>query len=175
MRALTLIASAFLPGAGHIVVGKQLKGVLLALGYTLALMTALFRMFVVWPEGSVLADAGFLAAAGACLVLWIWAFAGAYDTAIGLRRSASREEVDKHFRDGAVQYLRGNLLEAERLLSLAARLAPRDVDVRMHLARVYRNLGIRGKQRRLLRKCRALDADGKWAAEIEEALNESDE
>jgi hypothetical protein len=60
------------------------------------------------------------------------------------------ELVTKKLRPGDIYAhmysgLRGELTEAERELALAAQMAPRDADVRIHLARVYRKLGIRSR------------------------------
>jgi hypothetical protein len=172
VRIVAIIASALFPGAGHIVIGRQLKGILLSLLFTLAFMLAFFRFFVAWPERSVAGDGLFLLGAAACGAVWVWAILDLYNLLFGLRRTAPRAEVDQHLREGITHYLRGELTEAERELALAAQLAPRDADVRIHLARVYRASGLKGKYRRLLRKCRSLDAEEKWAAEIEEGLAE---
>ena len=172
MRIFAIVVSALLPGAGHIISGRQLKGVFIAFVFALALMLALSRIFVVWPEGSLFGDTTFLLAAAGGFAVWLWAFLDLFRALFGFRRTAPRSEVDQHLRQGAAHYLRGELQDAERELALAAELAPRDVDVRIHLARVYRAVGQKGKYRRLLRKCRALDTDEKWAAEIEEGLAE---
>ena len=172
MRIFAIIASALLPGAGHVISGRQLKGIFIAFVFALALMTAVFRVFVRWPEASLLGDPTFLLAAVAGVALWIWAFLDLFKALFGFRRTAPRPQVDQHLRQGTTHYLRGELQEAERELTLAANLAPRDVDVRIHLARVYRAIGLKRKCRRLLRKCRALDTEEKWAAEIEEGLAE---
>jgi hypothetical protein len=170
MRLLAMIVSALLPGAGHIVTGRQFKGILIAFAYVLAVMVALLRIFLVWPEGSIATDGAFLLSAGAGLTLWVLAFLDRYGALYGFRRPAPRWEVDRHLRQGVIHHLRGELPEAEQELALAVKLAPRDVDVQMHLARVYRDSGLKKKCRRLLKKCRWLDEEQKWTAEIEEGL-----
>jgi len=174
VRIFAIIASALLPGAGHIISGRQLKGIFIAFVFALALMMAVFRVFVQWPEASVIGDQTFLLAAVAGFAVWWWAFLDLFQALFGFRRTAPRSEVDQHLRQGTTHYLRGELQEAERELTLAAKLAPRDVDVRIHLARVYRDIGLKTKYRRLLRKCRSLDTEEKWAAEIEEGLTNND-
>ena len=172
MRTFAIVASALLPGAGHIISGRQLKGIFIAFVFALALMLAVFRLFVLWPESSAIGDKTFLLSAGAGAATWLWAFADLFNALFGFRRTAPRPEVDQHLRQGTTHYLRGELQDAERELTLAARLAPRDADVRIHLARVYRAIGLKAKYRRMLRKCRSLDIEEKWAAEIEEGLTE---
>jgi hypothetical protein len=167
-----MIVCALFPGAGHIISGRQLRGIFIALVFALALLLAYFRSFLLRPEASALSDGGFLLAVGAGVAVWLWAFLDLFNVLFGLRRTAPRSEIDQHLRQGTSHYLRGELQEAERELALAAKLAPRDVDVRIHLARVYHAIGLKSKYRRLLRKCRALDTEEKWAAEIEEGLAE---
>jgi hypothetical protein len=167
-RAVILAASVLLPGAGHVIIGRQFKGILIAFLYTAALMTGLFRLFVVWPEGSVAHDGAFLSSLVVGIGVWVWGFLDLFDTLYGFRRASPRSEVDPHLRQGAIHYLRGEMSEAERELLLAAKLDSKDADVCIHLARVYRAGGQKRRCRRFLRRCRRLDADEKWAVEIEE-------
>jgi tetratricopeptide (TPR) repeat protein len=170
-RALILAASVLLPGAGHVIIGRQFKGILIAFLYTAALMMSLFRLFVVSSDDSVMCDWVFPSSVVAGLGVWLWAFLDLFDTLYGFRRAAPRSEVDPHLRQGAIHYLRGEMSEAERELLLAAKLDPKDADVCIHLARVYQAAGQKRKCRRFLRRCRSLDADAKWAVEIEETAN----
>lgn len=173
MRLFFLLASVLLPGAGHIAVGRQFKGFLIALIYTLTLMAALIRVLLLWPEASLIRDPYFLCAAVLAICIWLWAIADLYQIIGGLGRAAPHSQVDKYLRQGTIYYLRGELLEAARQLEKASRLAPCDVDVRIYLARVYHAIGLRSKYRKLLRKCRVLDTEEKWAAEINELLSET--
>lgn len=105
---LAIIVSMLLPGAGHILTGRQLKGSLLTFLYALAVMSVLFRIFVVCPEGAIARDAAFYAAVGASLAIWWWAFLDLFFLLFGFHRTAPRSQIDQHLRQGTVHYLRGN-------------------------------------------------------------------
>ena len=164
---LAICASVILPGAGHIVLERFWRGMILAAAYAAAVTTALSALVVYAGSG---ANGLGYAAAGASAALWLAALLDA--TRLHRRIGADLADPGRetHFLGAIQSSLKGEHEGAIEELELCLKLAPDDPDVYMRLADAYRRLGDRDRARRALRTCRNLDTRGKWQWEIQREL-----
>jgi len=168
MTFAALILTVFMPGLGHILIGRYGRGLVLWVVYTSAVAGALAcglpgehsALFVV-----------FVALATMC---WIYSVVNIVDATYGPGSSRS-EECDQHFRQGVIHYLRGELVRARQELQRALTLNRRDIEARLHLAMVHAADGRFRRARRALKRCLALDHEGKWHWEIHQELRRLDQ
>ncbi len=165
------LLSIVFPGAGQIIEGKPVAGFLMAVGFAVGIGGAVFR-WITLDAVEPLEDTVLLIA----LVLAVLAWLGAQLETIRrlFRRcgAPAREKRDAHYREGMIALLRNDLEEAEAGFKAALRLDPWDADSMLQLGTVYRSGGRPRRARRMLKKCRANDLEGKWEWEIAEELSE---
>ena len=163
MRILSILLTIVLPGAGHLLRRKYLRGV----GLLFCLGVCVDGMFFAWIRlGETSGERymyGFIALGA---ILWLYALADIIRLA-RVDREAAQQRKDEHLRQGLIHYLRDELDQAIAEFRAVLKLDSDDADARFHLAKAYRVAGQLDKASRALRRCRACDEEDKWAAEID--------
>lgn len=168
MTRTLLLCLSLLPGAGPILLGHGLFGSLLMVvglvGYNFILLG-----FLLWhgPEGSAIGWTGVAIGPVASIVSLVW-------TAMVTspqRRERRRSQAQRALEVASVAYLRDHLRGAWTAVRYGLVGAREDADLLFLAWCLARRLpGQQKKARRLLRRLRSADGDGKWSWEIEEEL-----
>jgi hypothetical protein len=141
----------------------DLSGLLTAIAFTGILQAALVSTFV-WDE---LISTGFRVCLWATLgCIWlVTAIASVRRTPFRLG-SPHDESVDALFREAQSEYLKGNWFQAEALLERVLRHNSEDVDARLMLVGLYRQIKRFGEATGQLDLAERDDITGKWQLEI---------
>lgn len=158
------------PGLARLWLRGQWQGLVIAVGFGVALNTLLVTTFL-WPRliGGATEGAIFNGTLG-CMVLCFWG-ASVYKTWHLLPRLASGADTrgdDALFLRAQTEYLRGNWYDAEKLLGRLLSESPRDADAQLLLASLYRQTSRFDEARKTLAHLERLDGGGKWLFEIHE-------
>lgn len=172
-RWLRLLALPFgvVPGWGHIVLGKALRGYLFFFFFALFANFALLS-FVAWPSlatGYVAPGCGAAAA-----IVWLFAFTDLWRLAVWRHRPALRALKDEALREGLAKFLAGDLAGARAAYARLVRLDREDPDGHFHLGTVAAAEGKRREARAHWKECLAVDATKKWADEARAELAKLD-
>lgn len=168
MKAWAVVFS-LVPGLGHIVLGRCVRGLLLFF-----LFTTFLNGLLLWPaiSGESYArksQAGFLAAAG---LLWLYAVLDAFRIAYWRKRRSLRKRKLQHLRTGLGHYLRDEWDLAREEFRQILRKDRDDPDAHFHLGMVYKAEGRWRAARRHLRRSVYVDELGKWRHEVAEELED---
>jgi len=79
-----------------------------------------------------------------------------------------QKEGENLYRCALKKYLQGDYKECLRELRRLLRLKFQDIEARLLMAEVYRQMGKISRAKRALKKTKRLDETGKWHWEIEE-------
>ncbi len=164
-RWLRLLSIPFgvVPGWGHIVLGKALRGYLFFLFFALFANFAVLS-FVAWPAlatGYVAPGCGAAAA-----LVWLLAFADLWRLAVWRHRAALRPLKDEALREGLTKFLAGDLLAARAAYRRLVLLDREDPDGHFHLGTVAAAEGKWVEAWRHWKTCLAVDVARKWADEV---------
>ncbi|MBI5368890.1 MAG: tetratricopeptide repeat protein [Planctomycetes bacterium] len=168
MKILAILLSV-LPGLGHILLGRCVRG--------LVLFTA-FAFFAnawgvapyVWPAGDEpVSRPGLLAAAA---VIWLYTMLDAMRIVYWRERASLARRKKNLFHDALVDYMKGDLRAARRVLRRVLRLDRDDPNAHFLLGIVYQGEGKRWRARRALKRSLVLDESRRWAWEVSRALEE---
>lgn len=156
-----------LPGTGHILVRKYLKGVVL--GTLFAACANVFladRYLLVFAPSSALP----WVALGLAAAVWVWALV---DLEIGLKRKRAKDfqsGKDELLKAAQVAWLRDDLGEAERLLRAILSRDERDIEAWVHLGKVLKTRGRRVEAQVCFRSALNLDGASSWSYMLREEL-----
>jgi len=160
-------ANLLVPGAGHVMVGRVLAGVLYALVWGGALggllLVITFRADLAgsyWPVFLAAAAIVFYVAPQVALMVRLRAD----------KRFSGSEERDQRFKSALATYLQGRLEEAESICKGLLKSDPDDVEATLQLASVARRRGDAAAARAYLTRARYLDDEGRWDFEVEREL-----
>lgn len=162
------VANLLVPGAGFVLLGRLVMGILVAAAWGLTAGGWLL-LVLVWPGGG-----GGRAAAGLAVVLGLLA-AGVYVASQVLLYSAFRfakrylysRGRDEMFKSALTAYLQGRYEESESACKALLRFERDDVEAALQLAAIARRRGDGRSAQRYLRRARYLDDEGLWDFEIE--------
>ena len=163
MRHWPLVISIPFPGLGHILRGRFFLGIFIALGWGISL-EALLLSFV-WP--AFLSQRVYFG----LLALCIWFYAILDILRVVRKDIAWQKEGENRYRCALKKYLQGDYGDSLRDLRRLLRLKFRDIEARLLMAEVYRQMGKISRAKRALKKTKRLDETGKWHWEIEEGLS----
>jgi tetratricopeptide (TPR) repeat protein len=163
-----IVASAVVPGAGHLLVSRFGRGLAFAAAAAGGLALALASLMIYTGSGDPwrIGYVGAVIAAGS----WVWALADSTKLRIRIGRDMAAEERETRFAEALERILRKDYDEAIESLKRCLALYPYDPDVYLRLAGVYRRMGDRATARKALRTCRNLDSRGKWRWEVRREL-----
>lgn len=167
MLIRAILLSAMIPGLGDVMLGRPVRGMLLALGFTACVSMALLRALFVQP---VLNDMGFICVAAAALGIWLFGLSGLIRIALRPLIKLTRPDLDDFFRVGIHHYLNGRLTHAERAFKRMLWIDPADADAHLRLGLVYKAQGKAKRARASFKRCSAFDPEGKWRAEVAREL-----
>jgi hypothetical protein len=163
---IPVILSAVVPGLGHLLTRRYLKGVVLALVFTTSAELFLLARFW-WPS-----EAGVgLAWASVAVAAAVWIYA--LGDAVSASRHAGEAFVgrkDDLLRRAQVAWLKRDNAEAEALLRRLLAMDERDVEGWIHLGKVLKSSGKDAEARRCFRAARNLDGSERWRWELEREL-----
>lgn len=100
-------------------------------------------------------------------LVWVASVVLSFRQLLGLAPANAAEKAEDLFRRAGREYLRGNWIEAERLLGRVIQLNRHDVDARLMLASLLRRTGQTAEAAQCLRQLEAVDGAEKWTCEIE--------
>ncbi len=160
---ILLILLSSIPGAGLILQGRTVLGALLMV-FGLFSWNLAFLGFFVWQGslGPIMAWAG-MVVGGLCTL------ASVYWTAVGCspsRQRRLRERADRSLHVAMRAYLRGKMPEALVAVESGLRGSHSDVDLLFVGWQLACQLGESRQARRLLRRLRRADVEGKWDWEV---------
>ena len=104
-------------------------------------------------------------------MVWLASMILSFRQLLGFAPANAAEKVEALFRRAGREYLRGNWIEAERLLGQVIQLNRHDVDARLMLASLLRRTGQTAEAAQCLRHLEAIDGAEKWRCEIERERN----
>jgi len=166
-KTVALTATIF-PGLGHIMRGQNIKGLTLAICFTVALCGLRGGRFLY--GGGRETGTFVLLCLVAMLILWVLAFVDIIKSMYFVDEVAIRSEKDRLYRQAMQFSLSGDLRAAAHSFEAMLKLDKYDQDALFQLGTTLMQLGETARGRRLLKG--SLDAanDEKWRWEITEKL-----
>lgn len=168
-RWLRLLSIPFgvVPGWGHIVLGKTLRGFVVFFFFALFANFALLS-FVAWPA---LASRYVAPACGAAAaILWVFSVVDLLRLAVWRHRPGLRPLKDEALREGMTRFLADDLPASRAAFMRLVRLDREDPDGHFHLGTVAAAEGKWTEARRHWKRCLAVDVARKWAEEVRAEL-----
>ena len=161
------LLTALVPGTGHLLYRRYLKGAVLAMIYGAALNIFLVSRFLM----PVMAGAPLpWVALGMTAAVWLFAM---IDLAIRLKSLSAKEfqsAKDDLLKAAQVAWLKDEYPQAERLLREILRKDERDVEAWVHLGKVLKAVGRASEARICFRSALNLDGSGTWRWMLREEL-----
>ena len=166
-RVLLWVLNLLVPGAGLVLAGRLVIGIVAGLAWGLAAGTAIITAMVHPAGGS--AGLSVLVVAAPLIVY------GAAQVALARRLRAERKssqapDHDAVFREALVAYVRGRFDESETACRALLHADPDDVEATLQLAAIARRRNAPRLAKRHLTRARYLDDSGRWDFEIEREL-----
>ena len=160
------IANLLVPGAGLVLRGYIVVGVLWAVGWAAAGAGCLLS--IVWPD--VVAQNLTVPLVAVVILAYAWAqvFLGLAIWRAGRWRADAAR--DSRFKDALAAYLHGRLDISESICKELLRRDPDDVEATFQLAAIARRRGQPAVAARYLRRVRYLDDEGRWDFQVGRAM-----
>jgi hypothetical protein len=155
---LVWIANLLVPGAGLVLRGHILLGILWAVAWAAAGAGCLLSL--VWPDAVVASLTVPLVAVVILAYAWAQVFLGFAIRRAGRWRADGAR--DARFKDALAAYLHGRLDISEAVCKELLRRDPDDVEATLQLAAIARRRGKPAASARYLRRARYLDDEGRW-------------
>ncbi|HUV39277.1 MAG TPA: hypothetical protein VMY39_06665 [Planctomycetota bacterium] len=156
---LVVTATVIVPGTGHLLLRRYLKGAMLAALYTASLDIFLISVFLL-DEG--LLSGLTLVSAGLVAGVWAYAFIDVRRCLNVLQQEDLQKRKDDLLRSAQVAWLRDELPEAETLLVTILDMDERDIEAWVHLGKVQKALGREKEARRSFRSALNLAGSDRW-------------
>ena len=169
---LSLLAALLIPGSGHIILGSTMRGLCI-----FAVIGLLFDGIVVGlfgPGTGNSSDLLILCSGSFAFLVWAYSLYDVWRRAFGRYRESLRVVKYKHFRTGLIHYLGGDFERAAREFRSALKLDDEDVDALYYLAVTSLDNGNTRAGMRLLKRCKALDRQKKWADEVGKYIRDAE-
>ena len=170
MRSYAFLFNAVVPGAGHLLAGYSLRGLLIFVYFGLMVDGIFVGLYgpTVGPSSDYLV----ITSASFAFILWLYGLSDIWKRSYGRYRESVQAEKDKHLRAGLVHHLSGKYEKAVGEFSYVLRLDDEDVDALYHLGLANKFIGNRHEAIQAFKKCRSCDKASKWEAEISVHLGE---
>ena len=160
MRAFAAVLSTILlPGVGHLVLRRYLRGTLLAMLFAVSAQVLVVKSFM-WPG---------MLGARASMVLWMtlagtWAYAVA-DVVLRVKRFSAKgfqESKDTLLKQAQVAWLKDDNAISEKILRRILALDDRDVEAWVTLGEVLKSSGRGDEAHACFRSALNLDGSERW-------------
>ena len=159
LAPLVVIATVVMPGMGHLLLRRYLKGVVLA--GLFAASADVFLMSVFLWQTSVTSPLS-LASLGTMIGAWMYAITDVIPALNALRQKDLQEHKDELLKRAQVAWLRDEFADAERLLREILHLDERDIEAWVHLGKVLKACGRGQEARKCFRSALNLDGSEPW-------------
>jgi len=169
---LAFLVALIIPGSGHIILGSTMRGLCIFAVVGLLLDGIIVGLF--GPETGISSDFLILGSGGCAFLVWAYSLYDVWRRAFGRYRESLRVVKYKHFRTGLIHYLGGDLERAAREFKNAMKLDDEDVDALYYLAVTFLDNGNTRAGMRLLKRCKVLDMQKKWADEVGKYLKDAE-
>jgi len=154
-----VIATLIVPGTGHLLLRRYLRGTTLAALWTASVDVWLISAFLLGDGGS----AGLsIVSVSLAVVVWIYALVDVLRSLKALRAKDFQKRKDDLLRTAQVAWLRDELAEAEKLLHGILEMDERDVEAWVHLGKVQKALGRAKASRKSFRSALNLSGSDRW-------------
>ena len=169
---LALLVAHIIPGGGHIILGSTMRGLCIFAVVGLHFDGVVVGLF--GPETGISSDVLILGSGSFAFLVWAYSLYDVWRRAFGRYRESLRIVKYKHFRTGLIRYLGEDFEGAIREFKSALKLDDEDVDALYYLAVAHLEDGNTRSGMRLLKRCRSLDTQKKWADEVGKFLRNSE-
>ena len=168
MSKTTALIATFFPGLGHILRGQNVKGLTLALCFTIALCGLLAGKFLYADLSNM--NSFVLLCLIAMLILWVLAFADIIKSMYFVDEAAIQAEKDRFYRQGMQYALKGDLRAAANAFEMSLKLDKYDEDALFQLGIALIRLGETGRGRKILKSSLEASDEEKWRWEVMRGL-----
>jgi tetratricopeptide (TPR) repeat protein len=171
LRTICIIATVILPGTGHLLLRRYLRGAVLAALFAASADVFLGSVFL-WPgaAGTELT----LISCGVMTGSWLYALIDLLARLNVLRTKDFQSRKDELLKSAQVAWLKDEYAEAERLLREIIRLDECDVEAWVHLGKVLKSSGRPEEAGRCFRSALNLDGSQQWRWELMRELGYAD-
>ncbi len=165
MRTAAIVINLLLPGLGHIMLHRRVRGFSILVGYgVFADLLAIAIAASPWNLGGGAWIFLALAASGT-LGFWVYGLVDVTRIYVPATEGA-REERDAHLRCGLIAYIRNDLKTAREEFERVLAIEPRDLEARLQLCVIDRREGRLGEAKKSLLALRRMDRAQKLRWEI---------
>jgi tetratricopeptide (TPR) repeat protein len=148
-----------MPGIGHLLLRRYLKGAVLAALFAASADVFLVSAFL-WH--SSVTSALPMVSLGIMLLAWVYAVSDITLALKALRQKGLQEQKDALLRRAQVAWLKDEFAEAERLLREILRMDERDIEAWVHLGKVLKACGRSEEARKCFQSALNLDGSDPW-------------
>jgi cytochrome c-type biogenesis protein CcmH/NrfG len=156
---LVVITTFIIPGIGHLLLRRYLKGTILAAIFCVS--TDVFLLSTCLWHASF-TSALPLVSLGIMVLAWVYALADIVPALKALQQKGLQEEKDSLLKRAQVAWLKDELAEAERLLRDILRMDERDIEAWVHLGKVLKCSGNPVEARRCFQSALNLEGSDPW-------------
>ena len=172
LAVIVLVATAILPGTGHLLLRRYLRGATMAVLYTASADLWLISTSPYLAEGKVTLRWVCVAVMAA---VWIYAFVDIIRRLNSRRSNKLQTRKDDLLRSAQICWLKEELPEAKRMLTAILALDERDVEAWVLLGKVHRSSGSDSEARRCFRSALNLAGSEQWRWMLMKELGAADE
>lgn len=172
LAVIALVATAILPGTGHLLLRRYLRGATMAVLYTASADLLLISTSPYLAEGKMTLRWVCIAVMAG---VWIYALIDVIRHLNSRRSKELRTRKDDLLRSAQICWLKEELPEAERILTEILGLDERDVEAWVLLGKVYRSSGKDAEARRCFRSAVNLAGSEQWRWMLMKELGSTDE
>ena len=157
--ASVLMATAILPGTGHLLLRRYLKGATLAVLYASAMNLLLLSTSPYLAEGKVALGRVCI---GVMVLLWVFAAADTIRLLKSFMGKKFQSLKDDLLKAAQICWLRDELPDARGKLVAILNMDDRDIEAWVLLGKVYKSLGDDSEARRCFRSAMNLLGNDQW-------------
>ena len=172
LAVIALVATAILPGTGHLLLRRYLKGATMAALYTASVDLLLISTSPYLGDGKLTLRWVCISVMAA---VWVYALVDVIRLLNSRHSKELRSRKEDLLKAAQVCWLKGELTEAGRMLTEILTLDERDVEAWVLLGKVYRSSGDDSEARRCFRSALNLAGSEQWRWMLMKELGAGDE
>ena len=172
LAVIALVATVILPGTGHLLLRRYLRGSTMAVLYTVSTDLLLISTSPYLGEGKVTL---FWVCISVMAAVWIYALVDIIKHLKSRRSNELQTRKDGLLKSAQICWLKEELPEAERMLTEIIALDERDVEAWVLLGKVHRSSGRDSEARRCFRSALNLAGSEQWQWMLMKELDTGDE